>query len=71
MERTRENTIKLLKQMMKNAYSTADYFKDTDPSFSVRMRREGICRQQCIWLLTNQEFFDNMWNTYFRKEGEN
>ena len=71
MENTRENVVKLLQAMAENAHFIADSHKDQDPEFASMMRRAAIDREQAIWLLTDVKFFNDIWDSYIGKEGEN
>lgn len=71
MENTRENLVKLLKAMAENAHLIADSHKDQDPEFASMMRRHAIDREQFIWMLTDEKFFNSIWDSYIGKEGEN
>ena len=71
MENERKNVVKLLRVMADTAHSSADTYKDQDPEFATLMRRKATSYEETLWLLTDDKFFNDLWNIYFRKEGEN
>ena len=68
MENTKENVIKLLRLMVANSNAAADHFKDIDPSFSKFLRDIANTRQESLWLLTDQKYFNTLWKNYNEEE---
>lgn len=67
MENTRENVVKLLRAMADNNHSLADSYKD-DPEFSSLMRIQAIDYEVAIWLLTEPEYFNDIWKIHMKEE---
>lgn len=70
IENTKENVVKLLNAIVDVSHSSADLHKE-DPIFASFMRKRANCYQDAIWLITDEGYFNDIWNIYFRKEGEN
>lgn len=71
MENTKENVVKLLSVMVDSAHVLADHLKEEKPEFASLKIRQAISYQEALWLLTDDKFFNTLWEIYFRKEGEN
>lgn len=71
MENTRENLVKLLSAMIDSAHVLADQFKEEDPELANLKIRQAINYQEAFWLITDEKYFNDIWNIYFREEGEN
>lgn len=66
MRNTRENVIKVLKAMYANAHACAKYYGDTEAARRLRMEALGL--SSAIDLLTEPDYFNDIWAIYFPSE---
>lgn len=69
---TKENVLKLLEAQSKSAWNRAKYAKE-DGRMDVYRKEMSIMGEieSAIRLLTNQDYFQDIWNIYMNKEDEN
>ena len=70
MKNTKENVIKLLKQMLDNSRAVQKIFEEAgDKEASELYRGEKQALQEAIWLLEDNKFFNNQYKV-FNKDAE-
>ena len=72
VKNTKENVLKLLKAQSKSAWNRAKYAKE-DRRMDIYRKEMMIIGEieSAIHLLTNQDYFQDIWNIYMNKEDEN
>lgn len=68
MRNTRENVIKLLKAMHMNTHACANAYGDTEAARRLRMEALGL--SNAISLLTEPDYFNEIWAIYFPSDGK-
>lgn len=68
MRNTRENVVKLLKAMHMNTHACANAYDDTEAARRLRMEALGL--HNAISLLTEPDYFNEIWAIYFPSDGE-
>ena len=66
MKNTRNNVIKLLKAMRSNTHACARHYGDTEAARRLRMEALGL--SSAINLLTEPDYFNDIWAIYFPSE---
>lgn len=68
MRNTRENVVKLLKAMHMNTHACANAYVDTEAARRLRMEALGL--SNAISLLTEPDYFNEIWAIYFISDGK-
>lgn len=64
MRQTKENVVKLLKEMRKNAHAVAEMLRDDNPVVSSRFVSYASAYDEAIWLLTDSNYFNKVADIY-------
>ena len=64
MENTRENVVKLLLQLGRNAYDCSKLVEEDDLGYSKELIAQDCSYNDAARLLTDQNYFDRIWKIY-------
>lgn len=64
MRQTKENVVKLLSEMSKNARSVAESFAPKNPIRASSFRAYAMAYDEAIWLLTDANYFNEIAKIY-------
>lgn len=69
MKNTKDNVLKLLKQLKVNKMEMYDISCENKDNESITYYRIQYCQlQEFIWLLTDNEYFDAIWSMYNKEK---
>lgn len=69
MKNTKANVIKVLEKHLENTRALVRLFKERgDKVYEEKMRSEALALQDALWLLTDEEYFNNQYKIFNEAE---